>query len=45
MVGLLKGGRADEQIAMDEAAREINDRTPQIATEWEETKAWEAQNR
>ncbi len=45
MVGLLKGGRADEQIAMDEAAREINDRAPQIATEWEETKAWEAQNR
>lgn len=45
MVGLLKGGRADEQIAMDEAAREINDRAPQIAAEWEETRAWEAQNR
>ena len=45
MVGLLKGGRVNEQIAMDEAAREINDRAPQIATEWEETKAWEAQNR
>ena len=42
MVGLLKGGRADEQIAMDEAAREINDRAPQIAAEWAETEAWEA---
>ena len=45
MVGLLKGGRADEQIAMDEAAREINERAPQIAEEWAETEAWEAQNR
>lgn len=45
MVGLLKGGRTDEQIAMDEAAREVNDRAPQIAAEWEETKAWEAENR
>ena len=45
MVGLLKGGRTDEQIALDEAAREVNDRAPQIAAEWEETKAWEAQNR
>ncbi len=45
MVGLLKGGRADEQIALDEAAREVNDRAPQIAAEWEETEAWEAQNR
>ncbi len=45
MVGLLKGGRADEQIALDEAAREVNDRGPQIAAEWEETEAWEAQNR
>ncbi len=42
MVGLLKGGRTDEQIAMDEAAREINDRAPQIAAEWAETEAWEA---
>ena len=42
MVGLLKGGRANEQIAMDEAAREINDRAPQIAAEWAETEAWEA---
>ena len=42
MVGLLKGGRADEQIAMDEAAREVNDRGPQIAAEWAETEAWEA---
>ena len=42
MVGLLKGGRTDEQIAMDEAAREVNDRAPQIAAEWEETRAWEA---
>ena len=45
MVGLLKGGRTDEQISLDEAAREVNDRAPQIAAEWEETKAWEAQNR
>ena len=45
MVGLLKGGRADEQIALDEAAREVTDREPQIAAEWEQTKAWEAQNR
>ncbi len=45
MVGLLKGGRADERIAMDEAAREVNDRKPQIAAEWEQTKEWEAQNR
>ena len=45
MVGLLKGGRADEQIALDEAAREVNDRAPQIAAEWEETRAWEARNR
>ena len=45
MVGLLKGGRKDEQIAMDEAAREINDRKSQIEAEWEQTKAWEAQNR
>ena len=45
MVGLLKGGRADEQIAMDEAAREINQRAPQIAEEWAETEAWEARNR
>ena len=45
MVGLLKGGRTDEQIALDEAAREVNDRAPQIAAEWEETEAWEAQNR
>lgn len=45
MVGLLKGGRTDEQIALDEAAREVNDRAPQIAAEWEETKAWEAENR
>ena len=45
MVGLLKGGRADEQIALDEAAREVNDRAPQIAAEWEATEAWEAQNR
>ena len=45
MVGLLKGGRTNEQIALDEAARETNDRKPQIATEWEETKQWEAQNR
>ena len=43
MVGLLKGGRVDEQIALDEAAREFNDRAPQIAAEWEATKAWEAQ--
>ena len=42
MVGLLKGGRTDEQIAMDEAAREVNDRAPQIAAEWAETEAWEA---
>ena len=42
MVGLLKGGRADEQIAMDEAAREVNDRAPQIAAEWAETVAWVA---
>ena len=45
MVGLLKGGRADEQISMNEAAREVNDRKPQIAGEWEQTKEWEAQNR
>ena len=45
MVGLLKGGRADEQIALDEAAREVNDRAPQIAAEWEATRAWEARNR
>ena len=45
MVGLLKGGRTNEQIALDEAVREVNDRAPQIAAEWEETKAWEAQNR
>ena len=45
MVGLLKGGRANEQISMDEAAREINDRKPQFEAEWETTKAWEAQNR
>ena len=45
MVGLLKGGRADEQIAMDEAAREINERASQIAAEWAETEAWEARNR
>ena len=45
MVGLLRGGRTDEQISMDEAAREVNDRSPQIAAEWERTKAWEAQNR
>ena len=42
MVGLLKGGRADEQIAMDEAQREINQRTAQIAAEWAKTEAWEA---
>ena len=30
---------------MDEAAREINDRAPKIAAEWEETRAWEVQNR
>jgi hypothetical protein len=45
MVGLLKGGRTDEQISMDEAAREVNDRKPQFAAEWEQTRAWEAQNR
>ena len=45
MVGLLKGGRANEQIALDEAAREVNDRAPQIAAEWEETRAWEARSR
>ena len=45
MVGLLRGGRMDEQISMDEAAREVNDRSPQIAAEWERTQAWEAQNR
>ena len=43
MVGLLKGGRTDEQISMDEAAREVNDRKPQFAAEWEQTKAWEAE--
>ena len=45
MVGLLKGGRANEQIAMDEATREINERAPQTAEEWAETEAWEARNR
>jgi len=34
----------NEQISMDEAAREVNDRKPQFAAEWEQTKAWEAQN-
>ncbi len=43
MVGLLKGGRTDEQISMNEAAREVNDRKPQFAAEWEQTKAWEAE--
>ena len=45
MVGMLKGGRTDEPVAMDEAAREVNDRKPQIDAEWEKTREWEAQNR
>jgi hypothetical protein len=45
MVNLLKGGRANHKLSLEEAAREVPSRRKQIQAEWEELTAWEAANK
>jgi hypothetical protein len=41
MVNLLKGGRVQEQISLDEAAREVRERQGQLKAAQEKLKSWQ----
>ena len=45
MVNLLKGGRANQKLSLEEAAREVPPRQKQIQAEWEKLRMWEAAQR
>jgi hypothetical protein len=45
MLNALKGARANQKGALDEAQREIAGRAKDLAAQWEKLKKWEAANK